>query len=297
MNDSPAKLRTWGESYVFDSWDELLTRLSDAPNQAYKRESSRKTSDRKWSGTESYEAAEKLAREGWLSPVSQIERLCGHVESKVDASILTTDFQRTWGVAGSEVDMSLYLDGDPECMIESAPIRISRHGRAVRVVIPCVYSSGCPESEILGRGAAVVALSDTLAKAQHPLEIWAAYAYSDETSMNGPGIFQALVRVQQANEPIDLGRLGFALAHPSSLRRIGFRCAEALVTTSRVATGLGYGYGYGTGQVDVSQLDEAENTITVPNLGRSRYLGGTCRWEDEDFQVQWVQDQLARIFD
>lgn len=283
-----------GESYVFDSWDEFLTRLHDEPNGVFKSRSSIKPNDtngKNWAGSKDYATAEKLAREGWLGPVAQIEKVCGHVEERIDTSILQTTFDSRFDVAGGEVDVARYLDGEPECMIESTPIRISRHGRAVRVVIPGAYSSATSEKAILGRGAAVVALSDTLAKAQHPLEIWVCYAGAQE--MRGKPIFQALVRVQRADEPIDIGRLGFALAHPSSLRRIGFRAVETLVKTSYVAKPLEWGYGTDPGGVDIRQLDEAENTIVVPSLSYK----DRADWAKEEFCIQWVNDQLDRIFD
>lgn len=291
---SESKLLSHGESYVFDSWDEFLNALHTlraTGDRAFQYNTSSQTDRNGWHGTASYEACEKLAREGWHGPIAEVERISGHVEDRIDTTIIQTSFDSRFDVCGGEVDIARYLDGEPECMIESEPIRISRHGRAVRVVVPCVFSSATREASILGRGAAVVALADVLAKAQHPLEVWAAYNFA--STNEGAPLFQALVRIQRADEPIDIGRLSFVLGHPSSLRRVGFRACENLVTTKKVANELGGVYGNGTSQVDVSQLPESNNTITVPGLSHS----GRAQWADEDFCIQWVNDQLDRIFD
>jgi hypothetical protein len=229
-------------------------------------------------GNVTYLQAAKLARQGWSEHRDIVDRYVEHVENQVDLDLFSTSFQATYAVAGAEVDMGRFLAGEPECMIESTPLRIARKGRAVRLVIPFGYRGVVEPAQAVRRGAAVVALADMLAKAQHPVEIWATR--SQQFGGEGPTQYHANILVQSANDPLDIDRLLFVFAHPGAYRRIGF------------ATLNGYaGITSQGGQVPPKPEDlgeMVENTHIFPVLEADQ------DWS-EAAAVQWVEAQLAEI--
>lgn len=280
-------MTTKTELRVFDRYSEFVDAAEARANRAAPSHS---RGDGKWAGGCDFKAALGYARDGWQAEIAAAEALSAHVADTVLADRLVETFEATWDVAGAEVDMSRYLSGTPECMIEAVPIRLSKRGRAVRLVVPYAYSAGIEPGLIRLRGAAILALVQCLRRAQHPLEIWAV----EPITGGRGGRYCVSVCVQHADEEVDEGRLMFALAHPAMLRRITFGYEEGEDAATRRRFGFGPdGFGYGqpdeATEADVPAVDDG-TTIVLPQLR----LGH--KW-DHDAAVRWIEEQLDRIFD
>lgn len=281
---------------VYGSWEDYVVKVETTPVPAHRcGSSSTKAGEGKsWDLGLGYEGALVAAREGWRQPLTEVERLATHVESKVDLDLFQTTFDSIRDVAGSEVDIDRYLTGEPECMIESIPLTISRHGRAVRLVVPISYSAGTDSAKVLRRGSAVVALADLLAKAQHPLEVWAAITLTTKHGKANSGKntvrpdFVDLVRVQAADEPLDVARLLFILAHPAGFRRLGFRSIEQIEDRD-LADAIGFSYGFPVGFHQDDLPDQVDNTFVLDHLNYSH------TW-DEDYCTTWITSVLDEVF-
>lgn len=287
------------ETYVFHDWDEFLSTVESTPRPSYACATAAEARDAghgaEWSGTNSLPEAFDLARKGWHDNLVEVEQVAGQVEQTITTDLFQTTFEARYDVAGAEVDLGRFLSGEPECMVESLPIRISRQGRAVRVVVPGVYASSTKKEAILNRGAAVVALADLLARAQHPLEVWVSYTVAAGSGKGNKddvepdvGIY---VKVQAANEALDVPRLMFAIAHPASPRRIGFAAFERLIRSPDMARAIGVCYGYAVGRWVNDLPDQTDNTIGLPLL---RHTDQT--WLNRDTCATWVKEQLEGIF-
>lgn len=241
-----------------------------------------------WAGCEHSEALAMASGAGYSDVLPEVERIVARVTDTVAADLFQTSFQSTWDVAGAEVDMGRFLAGEPECMIESTPVRISRQGRAVRIVVPVAVHSGISPDVIMRRGAAVMALADILARAQHPLEVWTGHGIHAKSKDR----LLYMIEVQRANEPLDPGRLMYALAHPSMLRRLVVGLEEHESASVRRDFGVHSGGGYGAqpyGCQESDLEDSSGNAIVLPELGSDE------QWT-EDYAVTWIEQQLAEIF-
>lgn len=288
-------------SLVFDSWDEFVDFAETEPNKGKVGTSARKEGKGKsWDLGIGFDGFASLARKGWSQPVAEVEGLAGHVENAVEVEVFDSSFQAVYDVAGSEVDVPVFLAGEPECMIESTPIRISRHGRAVRIIVPHFTSCGVNAESFRRRGAAIVALCDGLAKRQHPVEVVVVYqcgTYDYGRKQSSYDRFQYVVPVQAATDPLDVERLLAATAHPASFRRLGFAVMENApdlgVAKALTLTG-GYGSPVGHSLL-ASETDrligDVENTILPQDL--SCYNEG--RW-DELGTATWVVETIDAIF-
>lgn len=245
----------------------------------------------KWHGASWSEALNMARTDGYRDAIPEADRFSQAVSDTIITERLATTFEPVWEVTGSEVDMGRYLSGLPENMIEATPMRISRAGRAVRIAVPVAYRYNISADVIMRRGAAVMALVDVLARAQHPLEIWAGCAVAPTYRRIGlRGV--TMVKVQEANAPLDMGRIMFALAHPTMLRRLIFSLQEQKSQTIRQRFGFTSNGGYGMPQgLEPSDLpdDQGGNTIILPMLDNGQ------PW-DAKSAVAWIEETLATIF-
>ncbi|MFB7052371.1 hypothetical protein ACFCXT_04370 [Streptomyces vinaceus] len=91
-------------------------------------------------------------------------------------------------------------------------------------LIPSVYGHTTPHDRVRNRGPAPAALCAAIGDAGHGVEIWSGY-----TSRAGPDDSEpcsAVARVISSGEPLDIGRLIFAAAHPAMLRRLWFSVGD-----------------------------------------------------------------------
>lgn len=238
------------------------------------------------------EALERATGAGYWEALPEAERFAARVEAEVELTTRQTTFSSRYDVAGAEVDMGRFLSGEPECMIESVPFQVARQGRAVRVVVPGCYSGETSTVSVRSRGAAIVALCLTLSRAQHPVEVWVGF-----TNHGGSGSaenrYAYMVRVQRANEPLDEGRIMFALAHETSNRRLCFSVKEQGDAKTRAdfqISNTGGGYGHPSRAVELADLpDEQANTIILPDFDQQGDWG-------EKASVAWINRTITELF-
>lgn len=265
------------------TWTEYVETAVSEPALGF---AASKYGDNHWAGG-SFAGAVKMATgAGFTQAMPESHAIATRVTDTVAAELFQSTFTSTWQVAGAEVDMGRFLSGEPECMIESEPIRISRQGRAVRVAVPIAYVNFVTADQVLKRGAAVMALVGILSRAQHPLEVWGVLALIGIDAKR----LCYRIKVKDANAPLDEGQLMYALAHPSAFRRLGFSVMEHETEANRRTFGVPGSYGHAPYCAYPEDFpEEGGTTIILPDLGRG------IDW-DEDYAVAWIEEQLAVIF-
>jgi hypothetical protein len=282
--------KTKATTLVHWEWDEYVT-ACNVPQFKHN------PSNDSWAGGSHEEAIDRATGRGYDEALPEAEDIMGRVEALVAADVLATTFQSRWDVSGAEVDLGRFVAGEPECMIESEPIKIARSGRAVRIAIPTCYSSFVPEELVRRRGAAVMALCDILARAQHPIEVWAGSCFDAQNDEGQHKRTADLVLVQHANQAFDRAKVMYAIAHPTMLRQLEFALEASRGAAYRRAYridkyGDHYEGGYGCGfyGINPEELpDQPGETIILP------LLSGHEDWS-EAASVRWIEEQLARIF-
>lgn len=290
------------EHYTWDEWVETAASSpvehpgTDEVTQAHSDTARRMEFCGGWTWDETLERARG---EGYHESIDDVETLAHQVEDEITADRFQTTFVATWDVAGSEVDMGRFLSGDPECMVEATPIRVAKHGRAVRIVVPSNQKGGTDVNAIRMRGAAIVALCDVLARLQHPLEVWAAYCNNGAGSPHTPSHQQRtalLVQVQRADEPLDMGRIMLAIAHPAANRRLAWSVKDSIAKQRPEVRGdLGVGLDGGYGSMSREALPEdlpdeqGVQTIILPSFDKQAI------WNRATAK-QWISEMLDVIF-
>lgn len=180
-----------------------------------------------------------------------------------------------YDVAGGEVDVGRFLAGEPESMVEYVLAPLSRAGRVLRLQVDVSQSWKVASSAIRAAGNAVVALADGLRARGLGLEIVVTAQIDAGTPVSR---HETGIVVQKPNEPFDVSRLAFAIAHPGMTRRLWFSTLEHEPWDVREQFGI--------------------------SLGRSYGLVSPRQWERTDAYVEltaaaladgWAQDQIARL--
>lgn len=188
----------------------------------------------KWAGG-SFNTAVYLARTGWQEGLKLIRKSEDLIVAKLNAG---GDIVRSLSESGDEVDVGLFLEGDPEHMA-SYPIGEGRKP-VVKLVVSIGASSGISNETITMRGAAICAAVDAVESAGLRVEI-----VVDFTSAIGHkflSIAEFRVTVKKADDSLDRDKIAYVLMHPTMLRQIAFRLMESKPTTNPTFVQDMYGF-------------------------------------------------------
>lgn len=257
----------------FDSFAEFLDHVAN-PNP--KDQSC--TGSHSFTKTGSYSEAMDLARNGWPEGLSMIENLTARLES-VSGSMVAKQVVQ-WDVAGDFADAGLFSAGVPECMGSFHEEIMPGAGKIVKILMNMSVSAGIQRETIMKRGAAVVALVDALESAGRSVEIEMA---AKSRSTGGENFYTVTVPIKAAGEPVELDRMAFLLAHPSSFRRLMFACWEN--ETEEVRSEFHYHHN-GSYSMPERHKDESAD-IDVPEMSLERHDGDATA-------LAWIRAELKR---
>lgn len=174
-----------------------------------------------FSNTKTYSEAIHLLENGWPEGLKQVDFLSSRARDAQPQS--SFDFSPYHDVHGSTVDMGRYLSGDPECMIDYRIEKQAKCGRVVRVVVNAACSASMSSIDYYRRGVAALKIIDAFETAGYRCEVVAG-----TVSKCPQHWFSAQVTVKDPDQPLDMDRLAFFLAHPAMERRLFFRLHERL---------------------------------------------------------------------
>ena len=181
-------------------------------------------------------------RHGWEEGIKASLPIAESALETIDRELPHDSFESEWLLTGSEVDVGRYLQGVPECMIEYRPVKVSRVGRVVTLVVSVAISAAVSESSIIKRGAAIVGLAMALEEAQHACEIWLDWSNSP-MGADQSSVMTIRTPVKLAHDSIDPAMLAYLLGHPTVLRRMMFAAGHELPASIRSHYGIGTYYG------------------------------------------------------
>lgn len=244
----------------FSSIHQMLQVFDGRNNNHVMRDehSSTRRGDSSWAGTESYEEAVKLLTCGYTDILDQLRLGI----SKAMKSLKDIDFSKSYmieDVQGAAPIVPNYLQGLPKAMCYRQPI--PKKIKTINIIYcPCA-NCGSEPKEFIEAGVAILSAIRAIEKSNISIKL--DCMFSDATS--GREAVIGIVRVKNYRDRLDLQKLCFPIAHPSMLRRIGFKYIE----TAPDMTESGFNCGYGR-TPDLEQLEEfmklPEDTVLL-NMG------------------------------
>lgn len=217
-----------------------------------------------WHGTDSFEAANRIATEG--VPASRMAAQAAR-EAALESFGATRGhrYRLENQVQGGAVDVQAWLRGDPRAMLRprrvEAPRRVSR---VIRLNVDMAASHAIKAEDMLTAGARVVALVDILRVLGYSADVMisATVANGSETAWHG-------FTVARATEELDLDSITYWLAHPSAFRRHMFSLMEHMTKTDRRTFNVVPHGGYGRpAQTPQPVLERFEVNADLGNAGQ-----------------------------
>lgn len=273
---------------VFESWGDFVTLAETRPNNPYANNSRKVGGDGYFDidrGTRTFEDALKLAREGWPEGSAKVAALADAMVNRISAKIERQDLY--FDVEGADYDMGLYLKGEPECWNRWQTEISEGQGTRIFKLIYNISASGSVSGEtITAKGAAVAALIQCLEYAGNRVELWIAsgtcehYSYErDGSENNQPATLETYTLLKPADQPCDMDRIAFALAHPATLRRLNFAVRESWVEfMAEVRDSYGY-------SCDVAERGD---------IYIAKSFAGEPYWSSPESAQAWIMAELEK---
>jgi hypothetical protein len=206
---------------------------------------------------------------------------------KVGAKILRPVY--TYAEEGDAFDVGRVCEGEPEAFLSAVNIVTDGPSNQLVSIVYNGAASDVVSSEvIIGRGAAAVALAALLEQAGSTVRIiagWAVYGghdYNMRTDLS--------VVVKDYGDPLMVDWIGYALAHPSALRRLSFAACEALPKErfhKGLTTGVKGSYGRPC-NLEFETTDEQDNHVVFDHGSWG------FQWSDPKYAENWIVEALEK---
>jgi len=215
------------------------------------------TTESKWAGGSLTEALD-LAAHGWDEPLPDVEAI-------TNTFAPTLVFTPTMDVSGCEVDIDLYLQGEPECM-RDFPLS-EREVASVSVLLPICYGGIVSEEAVRKRGIAVAAALEELRSQGVAVTVYVYLQIAGRGHSNkynppsGSPLSITLVRVADTRLAYDLARITYAVGHPTVLRQLFFGYEDGWCREDRRTWGIENNGGRGSSPYSLNELNNSRQDI------------------------------------
>lgn len=191
--------------------------------------------DSEWYGTNNIADADDIAmcRKEWTEGKMLLEELRNKHPEMFTPQIEGVSMQFVHDVAGCQVDIGRYMDGEPECMYEYMFSESDKHGKIVDIYYQFNNSCGIESEDMISYGIAVLALVDNLESRGYSCNIYAVGIASE-----GSETENITITIKEAGETLNVEAIMYAF-HTSFFRRHWFAFHERKSYCS---------YGYGVSQ-------------------------------------------------
>ena len=202
----------------FNSYSELI-KTNDSRESNWG--DTRTDKDRKWRGA-TYDEAVQLLRYGWedKEKVEMIKETISDLEKMQDVPKMS--FKND--IVGYAPIVPLVLQGVPQNMINST--RKPKKAKVINLIVDISVSASTSVEEILKWGATVVAKVMNLEKRGFRVRIEIANVFSRDNWDTKVHAMRVLIKSE--NQPFDIKRMMFPIAHSAMFRVFGFDWYERL---------------------------------------------------------------------
>lgn len=204
---------------VFDNINEYVKFLENPINKKPSRNNSSEEDGRSFSGTGSYQEAKELLQYGDDETLEKIKKI--QKELKID-KLLGNNINKKksyMDVVGYQPCVPLFLNGVPKCMITDEKRKVDF--KILNIYLNICASAYVKAEQLQRAGAIHAMILDILEKKGYRINLFAG----NVSELNGE-ILMPCVKIKTDREPLNLKKLAFCIAHPSMLRRIGFKYME-----------------------------------------------------------------------
>ena len=239
----------------FESLQEFYEYITNTPtNKAFtKREaehdlSSHNNRRSEWYGTESFEEASNMMRDGWTIGAQNLTQKLKLAETNKEVQ---NTYKNVLSICGYQAIVPLYLNGVPNNMINKKIVPVKKKVITINKALSC---SCTVSSETM--------MEESVKAFQIIKKIEATGIRVNLNLLISTGHVCVKIKLKSASERLNLSKLAFPLVHPSMFRRLYFRFIEVYPTIPR-------SFAFGYGKVPVASDFKAvcgKDEILLPTL-------------------------------
>ena len=217
----------------FKSISEMLSTIEARPNnEIMERKHESRNEGKDFTGTESWEEALELFRNGYTEVLPQIKKGVAANMKRTEARPRRTIENNVVGYAPNVPNAIMGL---PNSMILTRTV--PQKTKTVSLVIDITENAGTRAKEFIENGIAVLGVVNTLELAGYRVNLKVAFYVAEKGRDRAFGT----VSVKDYREHLDLQKLCFPLANPSMFRRFGFKWCETVPGLKERDWSFGYG--------------------------------------------------------
>lgn len=266
----------------FKSIHQLLSVLDSRPNNsAMKEQNSSKSGDYSFTGSNSYEEAVTLFREGYKEILPKIMSKMKKMEKD-----LSSDFQFTKkirpqnSIEGVVPNVPNAILGLPQSMIDMK--RFPQKQKTLNIIYEMGANCGTDKELFIDAGVVLLTVIKILETRRISVKLTLGFmAGTADKQGNFP-----TVDLKDYGQRLDLQKLCFPLAHPSMFRRIGFKWLE----TNPDITDGSFAFGYGRSPAE--KTDEWKDFVKQLNFPKDIRVVRAQDIRDMGFDVGKLIDYL-----
>lgn len=239
----------------FESLQEFYEYITNTPTNAAfaKREAFNNLSSHsyrrsEWYGTESFEEASNMMRDGWTIGAQNLTQKLKLAETNKEVQ---NTYKNVLSICGYQAIVPLYLNGVPNNMINKKIIPVKKKVITINKALSC---SCTVSSETM--------MEESVKAFQIIKKIEATGIRVNLNLLISTGHVCVKIKLKSASERLNLSKLAFPLVHPSMFRRLYFRFIEVYPTIPK-------SFSFGYGKVPVASDFKAvcgKDEILLPTL-------------------------------
>ncbi len=185
-----------------------------------------------WDLNAGYETSYKYARFGWQEQAKRFNQLMLSMATKT-----VPPDNWNYAVSGAYVDVALYLEGEPECMVEFE----SEPDKMIEVMVPISTMASIDAEYMFNRGSAIASIVYSLLCSSYKVRLEVVECIGESWDRHLTRIV-----ISEFGDILDPARFAYWLVHPAALRRSIFRLNEQNSEELRENFGFYEGGGYGS---------------------------------------------------
>lgn len=257
----------------FDSLKEFYDYIINTPlNETFRWEtlSSSKPNYKNWSGTDTFDEATELFKNGWKFGAEELTKKLKIVETQKEVQ---TTYKNVLSMCGYQAIVPLYLQGVPNNMVNKKMVPIKNKVITINKIIS--VSSSVSSETMKAESVKCFQIIKKIEQSGIRVNL---------NLMISTGHVCAKIRLKSANEKLNISKLAFPLVHPAMFRRLYFRFIETYPTIPQ-------SYRWGYGHVPQEKQFKAvcgKNEILLPTL-----LKGTTEAEITKLSVDELIGKLS----
>ncbi len=207
----------------YENYQEFLKTVEERDRtNSHGSHSLKENSDRgSWCGVQNYEEARRLLVNGWDAKVEYLKEQFEKAQKELDDKKVVKQFN---DVVGFMPIVPNAILGLPNCMINNRTER--KKAKVIKFLIDTTASCGEDSDDMIKYYSQVLARIAILEKKGYRCRIEIFQNYSNENQSTVKASFSVLIKSE--NQPFDIKRMAFPMAHTAMFRVFGFGWENSL---------------------------------------------------------------------